>query len=220
MKKNIFISIILLFTNVTFAQNYNENNNLIPYGLGILGGINTSRLTGTSIIVEGRLKLITNLNSKMSIGYSTLYEKDGTHVNTYGFLDFAEIHEYSTVSYDIDYFRYSTVPISIGLEYIFTRNLFTPYTDIEVGYNFYEYKTEEINYYVGKDGTYDNYEELPEIYQNKPPKINKEDQSYRIAFGIGTLYKLSSKIFLDIRYTYQINTNLVNTHQFLIGIQL
>ena len=185
-----------------------------------MGGINTTNYTGTSFLVEGRINIIPNLNSKMSIGYSTIYEKEGTHVNTYGFSDIEEINQYFTYSHDIDRFRYSTIPISIVLEYIFTRQAFTPYTTLEVGYNFYEYKTETSNGYVGKDGYYDNFEDLPELYKNDPPKINKEDESFRIGFGIGTLYKLSSKFFLDLRYGYQINTSLVNTHQFLIGIQI
>ena len=218
MKRIILFLVIIFFAHNIFAQNYEEKNNLIPFGIGILGGINTSKYTGTSFLVEGRVNLIPNLNAKMSIGYSTLYKK-GYHVNTNGFIGLEGINQYVAVSYDIDYFKYSTIPISLGLEYIFTRQAFTPYTNFEIGYNYYEYKTEEVNYYVGKDGYYDNFTELPEIYKNDPPKINK-DESFRIAFGVGTLYKLSSKIFLDIRYAYQINTALVNTHQFLIGIQL
>ncbi|MCB9211271.1 MAG: hypothetical protein H6609_18030 [Ignavibacteriales bacterium] len=216
MKKIIFISIIFLFANEIFAQNYQDKINLYPFGFGLLGGINTSSFISTSFIIEGRLNLIPNLNSKMSIGYSTLY-KNGYHVNTNYYSDFE--NRYGTVAYDIDRFRYSTIPISLGLEYIFTRQKFTPYTTFDVGYNFYEYKTEEINYFVGKDGYYDSFNQLPELYKNQPPKIVK-DQSYRFAIGVGTLYKLGSTIFLDIRYAYQINTNLVNTHQFLIGIQI
>lgn len=216
MKKIIFISIIFLLTQGIIGQNYQEKINNIPFGVGILGGINTYNFTGTSFLIEGRINLIPDLNSKMSIGYSTIYKK-GYHVNTNGYSNFE--NQFGTLSYDIDFFRYSTVPISLGLEYIFTRQIFTPYTSFEIGYNFYEYKTREINYFVGKDGYFDNFEDLPEIYKNDPPKIDK-DESFRMSLGIGTLYKLSSKFFLDIRYAYQINTNLVNTHQFLIGIQL
>ncbi|MFZ1291920.1 MAG: hypothetical protein WAR79_17620 [Melioribacteraceae bacterium] len=220
MKKFFFISIIFSLTHGIIGQNYQDKINNIPFGIGILGGINTSNFTGTSFVIEGRINLIPDLNSKMSIGYSTIYEKDGSHINTHGAIDLEGINQYSTVSYDIDRFRYTTVPISVGLEYIFTRQTFSPYTTFEFGYNYYDYKTEEINYQVGKDGYYDNFDELPEIYKNEPSKINKEDESFRFAFGVGTLYNLSSKIFLDLRYAYQVNTALVNTHQFLIGIQL
>ena len=218
MKTIIFISILFLFVNEIFAQNYQEKVNESPFGVGIMGGINSSDFTGTSIIIEGRITLLTNLNSKMSIGYSTIYKK-GYHVNTNGLISLEGINQYVTDSYDIERFRYSTIPISLGLEYIFTRQAFTPYTTLEAGYNFYEYKTEVINDYVGIDGYYNSFNELPEQYKNDPPKINK-DESFRIAVGVGTLYKLSSKIFLDLRYAYQINTTSVNTHQFLIGIQI
>ncbi len=44
-----------------------------------------------------------------------------------------------------------------------------------------------------------------------------KDKSYRLGLGIGTKYQISHKFSLDIRYLYQFNSNIIDTHQLLIG---
>ena len=38
--------------------------------------------------------------------------------------------------------------------------------------------------------------------------------------GFGVNYKLSSKIDLDFRYLYKTDSELIDTHQFLLGIRI
>ncbi len=64
---------------------------------------------------------------------------------------------------------------------------------------------------------YDKYNEIPSDYQNGSPLVISEDKSYILGLGIGTKYQISPKFSLDIRYLYQFNSNIIDTHQLLIG---
>jgi opacity protein-like surface antigen len=51
---------------------------------------------------------------------------------------------------------------------------------------------------------------------------NEEElnSSTGISAGFGVNYKLSSKIDLDFRYFYKTDSELIDTHQFLLGIRI
>jgi hypothetical protein len=169
-------------------------------------------LVGTSIVIEGSTNLTSNTNIKLSLGYSTVNKEEGYAVKTYQYSDFFNI--YNADSYTVDEINYIVVPISLGMEYVLSDDRISPYALVEIGYNFYSVKITKSN--SRTVGQYDNYDELPLEYQNEPPDI-PEDESYTIALGIGTNYKISNKFNLDIRYLYQFNISLVNTSQILIG---
>jgi len=213
MKRIIFL-LVMTISSVAFTQETRNLSSFSKLYLGFLGGVNISNPTGTIILAEGKSNITSNLNAKFSIGYSTVYKQEGYQVKTYEFSSF--FNQYSTYSYTLDRIRYSIIPISLGLEYIFYRNKFSPYSVVEAGYNFYEHKEEISNGKVGFAGTYNSYNELPSAYKNKP--FIAEDKSYRIALGLGVVYNLTSSIGLDLRYIYQFNSYLVNSNQILLGI--
>ena len=71
----------------------------------------------------------------------------------------------------------------------------------------------------GGAGYYNTFDQLPAAYKGTAPLISKNN-SYRIAIGVGTTYKLTPFVSLDIRYLYQYNNSLENTNQILVGIIL
>jgi len=215
--KILFVLFVIVFNHISFSQEIEKSTMFSNFELGLLAGINFSTLTGTSVILEGKTNLTSNLNIKLSFGYSTINKKEGYNVKTNGFISFDDVEQYATHSYTVDKILYDVFPISLGFEYVFLRDKFSPYGIIEVGYNYYTYHTEESNIITGGAGYYNSFDELPSEYKNKPPVIS-EDESYRVALGIGTNYKLSSVINLDIRYLYQFNKALINTNQILVGI--
>lgn len=201
------------------AQSIETISPFSSFRLGILGGINFSSLVGTSIVIEGITNLTSQFNLEFSLGYSTINKEEGYNVKTYYNINYIDIYQqevniYETLSFTVDEINYNVVPITLGLEYIFLNNKFSPYALVEIGYNFYSFKTTKSN--IVSYGAYNSYEELPSDYQNEVPSIPK-DNSYTIALGMGTNYELSSKFYLEIRYLYQFNKSLVNTNQILIG---
>jgi len=153
------------------------------------------------------------------LGYSTINKEEGYKVKTYYYINYIDIYQqevniYETLSYTVDEINYNVVPITLGLEYVFTNDRNSPFALIEIGYNFYSFKITKSNSTIV--GQYDTYEELPSEFKNEAPDIPK-DQSYTIALGLGMKYKLSSRFNLYLRYTYQFNYSLVNTNQILVG---
>ncbi len=218
MKTIIALSILLLNIS-SFPQEKKDTKTFSIFNLSLLGGINfsTNTNTGSSIIIEGKTNLTSHLNIKLSLGYSTINKNAGYNVKTYNYVHFDTVKQYQTLSYNVDEILYDVLPVSVGLEYFFSNDIFSPYFLLETGYNYYTFHTQISNSKSGYAGTYNTYDELPSEYKNKPPIIS-EAESFRIALGVGTNYKLSSAINLDIRYVYQYNKSLINNHQFLVGI--
>lgn len=213
MKKLIFLFIV--FNISLFSQEVDKSKMFSNSHLGFLGGINFSTLTGSSIIIEGKTNLSSKLNLKLSVGYSTINKKEGYNVKTYRFINREGFPHYEILSYKVNELNYDVFPISFGLEYFFFQGNFLPYCSFEFGYNFYSFHIKESNHLTS--GWTNTYDELPDEHKNLPPIISEED-SYRIAVGIGFHYKLSPVINLDIRYLYQFNTNILDTNQILAGI--
>ena len=215
--KNLICLFVILFCTNLFSQETERNTPFTNFKLGFLAGINISKLTGGSVLIEGKINLTSHINAKVFAGYSNIIKQEGYNVKTYGFNNLASSLNYSTVSYNVDRIDYDVFPLGIGFEYLITENSFSPYAILEAGYNYYSYHVQQSNYNVGFAGYYNTFDEIPSEYKNKPP-ANSNANSYLLGLGIGTNYKLSSVINLDIRYVYQVNKSIVNTNQILIGI--
>jgi|WetSurMetagenome_2_1015567.scaffolds.fasta_scaffold38545_2 hypothetical protein len=215
--KTLFAIIFASLNFICSAQNDLPNSAFSTFQLGILGGINFSPLVGSTILIDGTTNLSSQLNMTLSLGYSTINKEEGYIVKTFQYSDFFNI--YMTDTYNVDEINYTVVPISLGLEYVLSNDRISPYFLINIGYNFYSFKTTKSFPKFTGGGYYDTYDEIPSEFKNEPHKIS-EDDSYLIALGLGLVYKLSAKFNLDIRYLYQFNTSLVNTNQILLGISI
>jgi hypothetical protein len=216
MKKLIVIFFIAVNYSI-FPQEITDKEAFSSYKVGLLAGINFYQLTGTSVIVEAKTNLTSDIYAKFSVGYSVINKKEGYNVKTYGVGNYGDIPKYATSSYNIDRINYDVFPLSLGIEYIFTKNRFSPYGIFEIGYNYYTFHIEESNRWLGIAGYYNSFDELPTAYKNKEPIFSK-DESYRLALGVGTNIKLTSAINFDVRYIYQFNKSIINTNQILVGI--
>ncbi|HED08878.1 MAG TPA: hypothetical protein ENI57_12220 [Ignavibacteria bacterium] len=218
MKKLVILFLAISFSN-TLSQESGKPGIFSTFNFEALGGINftTLQYIGPSLIIEGKTNLSSNLNIKFSLGYSTTFKKDQTNVKTFSFISINNIDKYQTSAYTIEKIEYDIIPISVGIEYFFMRGKFSPYSFLEMGYNSYSIKIHTSGIHYNIAGSYNSFNELPADYKNKPPAIS-DAESYRIAIGIGTNYKLSSSISLDLRYSFQYNKSLVNTHRILVGI--
>ena len=217
--KTLVILFVALFSICSFSQENNNSKIFSGFHVGVLAGVNYANLIGGSLVIEGKTNLTENLNIKLLAGYSTINKKEGYLVNTYGYVHIDSVSEFITGSYNVDKILYDVFPVSIGLEYVLLHSIFSPYFSLEAGYNFYVYHTQISNSRSGFAGSYKTYEDLPAEYKNKPPIIT-EASSMRLAFGLGTTYTISHSVNLDIRYVFQANKYIVNTHQILFGINL
>jgi hypothetical protein len=214
--KKIIILLVLLFTTSSFSQNVNKDNSFSNFKFGFLGGLNFSNPSGSALFVESGTNLSPSLNVIFSFGYSLIYKHEGYEVKTYQYSVY--FRQYDSYSFIFDRIKYSIIPISLGLEYTFIHNKFSPYSILEVGYNIYNHEEEISNIKVGYAGSASTIYGLPTDYQNQF-SITK-NSSYRIALGLGTYYNISSSFSLDLRFVYQINSSMVNSGQILLGIKI
>jgi hypothetical protein len=220
MKKIIALSLLLLSLNL-FAQENTPVKMFSAFKVGALAGVNFSHLSGGSVLLEGKINLTPDLYLTLSAGYSKINKKAGYNVKTYRHINYSWQHEilnyYETISYDVKEINYDAFPVSLGLQYYFLHNIFSPYTLFEFGYNGVDFHQITSGVSTGFPGSYSTYDQLPAMYKSKDPLFFIKN-SYRIAVGAGTTYKLTRFVSLDLRYVYQFNNSLENTNQLLVGI--
>jgi len=221
MKKIIALSLLLLGTNM-FAQEITPVKMFSAFKVSALAGVNFSSLSGGSVILEGKINLTSSLNLTLSVGYSKINKKAGYNVNTYRHINFLwqglyETNYYETESYYVHEINYDVFPVSLGFEYYFLHNVFSPYTLFEVGYNGVESHQVRSGGNIGVGGQYNSFDQLPSAYKSIAPAFTHKNP-YRIAVGVGTNYQLTPFVSLDLRYLFQYNHSIENSNQILVGI--
>jgi hypothetical protein len=212
MKGIILILLIDLSSNI-FAQ---EDGNLFsdPH-FSIHGGLSFSSIKNGwgAYLVEGKSNVSENLLLKLSFGYTNLINTQPYKVKSYSERDINNNLAYETVTYEVSKIEYQIIPISIGLQYNVNKSLFNPYTFLEIGYNLIDPKSYRNNYEYGAE--YQSYGELPleHRYIDAIPK-----GSYKIAIGVGFNYPLSAVFGLDMRFLTQIDSEIMESQQLLVGI--
>lgn len=217
--KNLIVPLYLLFSICLFAQENEQMRMFSTLKVGFLAGINFSDLSSGSFVLEGKTNITSNLNLKLSLGYSVISKKEVYTVQTYQHFVSTNYDQYATESYTVDKINYDVFPISLGLEYFISRNVFSPYALLEAGYNFSNIHQVRSGGDIGIAGYFDTFDQLPNAYKGAAPLIST-DNPYRIAVGVGTTYKVTSYINLDVRYVFQYNKSIANTHQILLGINI
>ncbi len=216
MRKGIVLFFLLSIISITAQERAKS-----LFEFGVLGGVNFNNIEkpGGSFFIEGRYTLSSNLKLKLSLGYNNLFEGKDLPVKTYIKTNIAGGDKYQVLNYTLEKFNYEIIPISAGIEYLFGEGSNTLYCTAEFGYNSFSAEAVTGLKYYGAGGTFNSLEELPAENRSLPPGYYKGD-SYRIAVGGGYRFVIASFLTGDIRYAFQVNTSLVNSHLFLIGISI
>lgn len=213
MKKIIFTLLIISLIDLEAQVNKPFSN----FDIGFYTGINfynTSNIGG-DIFVEINTNLISSLKIKVSSGYfRTIQPYTGT-VRTYSENIIDTVPKYFAGKYDYVSKNYDVFPILLGIQYIIVQSIFSPYISIDAVYNF---MNASITTTPPEVWSYNSIEEVPDEFKESRKVEALPDNSYGIILGAGTSYRISSKLNLDIRYLFKYDSEILNTHHFIIGI--
>jgi len=212
MKKRIIICLVIC-TSFIFSQEKVEKH-VSPH-FSLHGGINFTDVKNLwgAFLFEGKTPVSKNLLIKLSFGYTNLIKSRNYTVNSFTERKIENILAYEAVSYEISKIEYQIIPISVGLQYNINSSLFHPYTFMELGYNLIDPKSYKEKYQVLFE--YDKYGELPLEHRNVDVLPNG---SYKVAIGVGFNYLLTTKLGLDVRFLTQIDSELIESNQLLVGL--
>jgi hypothetical protein len=213
MNKIIFTLLIISF-NVSKAQDDKPFSN---FDIGFYGGINfynTSNIGG-DFFVELKTNLLSSLKLKVSTGYfRTIQPYSGT-VRTYNENIIDTIPKYFAGKYDYVSKNYNVFPVSLGIQYIIVQSIFSPYISIDAVYNF---MNASITTTPPEVWSYNSIEEIPDEFKGIPKDEELPNNSYGLILGAGISYQISSSLNLDIRYLFKYDSEILNTHHFIMGI--
>lgn len=200
--------------NVLEAQ---VNNSFSNFNFGFYTGINFYNTTniGGDFFVEFNTNLLSSLKLKVSTGYFRAIQPYSGTVRTYRENSIDTIPKYFAGKYDYVSKNYDVFPISLGIQYIIVQSIFSPYISIDAVYNF---MNATITTTPPEVWTYNSIEEIPNEFKESRKVEELPDNSYGIILGAGTSYRISSKLNLDIRYLFKYDSEILNTHHFIIGI--
>ncbi len=215
MKKLIAILSILLIS-ISFAQEGENKPAFSTLQFGVLTGVNFGAFSdrGGSILAEFNTNIISGLTLNLSAGYSKTFQPESIPIKTNqsGVID--GISYYNAESFTITQNEYDIFPVSLGARYIFKNSSLSPYLMISADYNFLSAKYDRT---PGDTYSYTSYNDMPKEYK-QVYFSNLPDHSYGVSLGAGILYPLSSKINLDVRYLYKIDSKILDTNKLLVGI--
>ncbi|MCB9207278.1 MAG: hypothetical protein H6610_03720 [Ignavibacteriales bacterium] len=212
MKKIIFV-LFALFTTISFAQE--RIGFLSRTSFGIYGGLSFRSVNKGwgAFLFEGKTHLSEKYLIKLSFGYSELQSYQKYNVKSYTSIYNENVESVDAISYNIDRIDYKIIPLSIGLQYNINFSSFHPYIFAELGYNFIDPLSTKSEFKVLN--TYQKYSDLPLVHRY----IHRlATNSSKIAIGFGVNYPLSSVFGLDIRFLTQIDTEILNSQQLLVGL--
>ena len=216
MKKSFILFVLLIFGNLT-AQDLEAQSMFSKVYFGVSSGTNFKTLptAGSAICFEIKSNISSNINAKLSVGYSTLYDDDSYEIKTSGLVSFENYSKYHTRLTIVERVRYSIIPFTLGVEYLFTKSKISPFGLFEIGYNL-STSTIEGKVHDGIAGTFDTAEEVPEDYRHTAPPL-EDGSSITMGAGLGFKYELTERMDLNIRYVYHYNESIINNNQVLIG---
>ena len=65
--------------------------------------------------------------------------------------------------------------------------------------------------------SYLSFEDLPDEFKTNNQEALPEN-SFSVSVGAGATYPISANLNLDFRYFYKIDSQIINTHNFVVGI--
>lgn len=217
MKKLFVLFVLFMFSNLS-AQALEPKLMFSNVCFGVLVGssFNTIPTAGATMSIEVKSNVTSNINAKISLGYSTLYNDNSYEIRSYRFVSFDNYSKYHTRLFMVDRVKYTIIPVTLGAEYLITEAQLSPFTLLEVGYNFSSSIAEGITH-DGIAGTFDTVNEIPAAYRKTAPGL-EDGSSFSIGVGIGARYKLTDRMDMNIRYIYRYNDTIVNNNQILFGL--
>jgi opacity protein-like surface antigen len=215
--KNLFVLFILFVINLS-AQEFESRPLFSNFFFSVLGGtnFNTLQTAGGAIQFEVKSNISSNINTKLSIGYSVLYDDDSYELKSYRFVSFDDYAKYHTRLLKVDRVKYRIIPIAVGAEYTFLKSILHPFAVMELGYN-YATATTEGTAHEGIAGYYDTVGEIPEEYRKIAPDLD-DGSSFSMGIGLGFKFMLTERMDFNIRYVYRYNESIINNSQVLFGL--
>lgn len=214
--KKLFAILLLLSMGTLLAQDENKNTPFSNINLGVYGGINFAEVSevGGAFNIEWNTNLTSNLNLRLSLGYYKSIESVDYTVRSSGETTIDSITYFIADSYDVTHWVYDVLPISLGLQYVFKNETISPYLLLDGNYNFINL---DIVRTGGESRGYPTYEEIPDEY--KVPYVEIiTNNFFGASVGMGVLYNIKKNLDLDFRYLFKYSAEIINSHQFLVGI--
>ena len=121
MKKSLVLFVVFL-TPILIAQDLEQSSMFSKVYFSVMGGTNFNTLptAGTAINLEVKSNITSNINAKLSVGYSTLYDDDSYEIKSSGLVSFENYSKYHTRLTNVERVRYAIIPFTLGVEYLFT----------------------------------------------------------------------------------------------------
>lgn len=220
MKKVSVLLIVLLSINITAQQQSKESvSRWISFGVFAGPSFTSAPKAGYSVSFEGQMKIIPSVNLKLSFGYSLLNQDEIISIKTYQLQKSNGAEYYQTQSYDMEINNYKIFPFSAGCEYSILEGDISPYLTFEIGTNIYSTGVSYSNHVIGNLQEYNSSQDVPALYRSGR-RIVLGRSSIRTAAGFGTKIKLYGNLNFEIRYLYDINSAIINSHRLLVGFSI
>ncbi len=216
MKRILFILSFISF-NVLVAQG---NKAFSRFNIGFYCGINfynPNSIRG-DLLGEINTSLISSFKLRLSTGYfKEIQPYSYTVMRYYENNSIDTIPVFFATKYNLISKNYDVFPFTLGIQYNFICDILSPYIMIDAVYNIIN---ASIKTSPPETWSYSSIDEVPDEFKREHRSEKLPGHSYGIILGVGTLYYILPQLSLNIRYFFKYDSEIVNTHHIIIGINL
>ena len=212
--KKLLVLLLLFIAPTLLAQNENTSFSMLDFG--VYGGINFAEVSevGGAFNIEWKTNITSKLDLRLSLGYYKSIESVDYRVLSSGEATIDSMTFFIADSYDVTHWEYDVLPISLGLQYVFKNEIISPYLLFDGSFNLINLNIVRTG---GESRSYPTYEEIPDEY--KVPYVEIiANNFFGASIGMGVLYNIKKNLDLDFRYLFKYSSEIINSHQFLIGV--
>jgi len=213
--KKAYLLLTLISLNIIIAQ---ENKPFSVFDIGFYGGMNFRKIDnrGGDFLVELKTNLVPALTLKASVGYSYTIQPYTYTVKKYSenlLIDTKPV--YYAEKYNLISKNYDMLPIGLGIQYNFSQSILSPYLSVDAVYNLIDTHIETS---PSQTWTYNSIDEIPDEFKQEQRNEVLPSGSVSLIAGAGIVFRISSKLNLDLRYMFKFDSETINTNHLIVGI--
>lgn len=212
--KKVLVILFASFSILSAQDNLGLFKNL---NYGFYAGFNSEKFSemGGIFSVELSNDLNKDVRLKLATGYYKAMQPYSRIVRGNGKAEIEGKTYYFASEYELTRRNYDVFPFALGAQYFFSDTRLSPYLSLDLSYNYISTKLDKTGGYVM---LYSSYEDIPNEFKKTNNYEELPTGSLGVTMGIGTEINISQKIALDLRYFYKYDTEIIETHQIIFGI--
>jgi hypothetical protein len=215
--KTKYVLLFCLFQSVSiFSQQAERDKFISDLNYTFSAGIANSSgfKSGPVFRFEADVNLLTDFSCYFAVGYAKVYQRESSVENYYSVLTTGNDSIFTGQSSVLNQKSFDMFPFSIGFKYIIFDAKCSPYLSGGLSYDFTDTKYSASETMIM---TYHSMVEIPAVYKSGTNQVTV-NANRSMDIGVGTIVKMTKALAVDMRFSYEYNSDIANYYSLIWGL--